>query len=240
MKNYFLFISLVALLFSSIFNYAQPNNITQAKQIFDLFLEAPDLETEARYIKEIYNLAPNSEYGDFVGGYLDLVTQKYQNALINFNKAIEKNKDIAGFYLWRGKCYHFLQNYNNAVNDLTKYIQLNPKSGQGYYTRGEFYLIFKEYQLAIKDYTTAISLNYKLSNSYLQRAWNLAQLDKNKEALLDYNKSIQIDPNNSVAYRQRGINKIILYMKADGCKDLKKSAELGDEEANKHIYKFCR
>ena len=60
---------------------------------------------------------------------------KYQNAIINFSKAIELNPLSSDAFYNRGISYSKLNNHSEAVNDFTKSIELNSNFDKAYLER---------------------------------------------------------------------------------------------------------
>ena len=52
--------------------------------------------------------------------------EKYQEAIENFNKAIELDPNSVSFYFARGDVYEILRKYEEAINDYNKAIELDP------------------------------------------------------------------------------------------------------------------
>ena len=96
---------------------------------------------------------------------------KYEQAIGNFNKAIELNPKYANAYYNRGVAYYSKGEYDKAIADYTKAIELNPKFAKAYNDRGIAYKNKGEYDKAIADYTKAIELNPKFAEAYYNRGW---------------------------------------------------------------------
>lgn len=62
-------------------------------------------------------------------GNSQIFLNNYQEAIIDFSKAIEINPKDSFLYFWRGFAYEYLQEYSNAVKDLKISLQLNPNIG---------------------------------------------------------------------------------------------------------------
>jgi len=59
--------------------------------------------------------------------------EKYQEAIENFNKAIELDPNSVAFYFARGDVYEILKKYEEAINDYDKAIKLEPNNSYFYY-----------------------------------------------------------------------------------------------------------
>lgn len=52
----------------------------------------------------------------------------YNEAIEDYNKAIERNKEYAVAYNNRGNCHFCLKNYPKAIDDYSEAVRLDPKS----------------------------------------------------------------------------------------------------------------
>jgi tetratricopeptide (TPR) repeat protein len=69
---------------------------------------------------------------------------KYEEAIVNYNKAIELDPQYAVAYYNRGNAYHKLGQDVEAIVNYNKAIELNPKDAAAYYNRGVAYAILSE------------------------------------------------------------------------------------------------
>ena len=65
-------------------------------------------------------------------------------------------------------------------------------------------------------------------------------LEEYQGAIDDFAKAIEINPKYAEAYYFRGSVKIILKQKESGCIDFEKAGELGFEDAQEAIKKYCK
>jgi len=98
----------------------------------------------------------------------------YQQAIKDYDKAIELDPKYAQIYLNRAAVYGKLGNYTQVIKDSTKVIELDPKSAVAYFFRGNSHIHLGNYQQAMKDYDKAIELNPEDAFFYNNLAWFLA------------------------------------------------------------------
>ncbi|HEC56454.1 MAG TPA: tetratricopeptide repeat protein [Candidatus Syntrophoarchaeum butanivorans] len=77
--------------------------------------------------------------------------EKYDEAIKDFDKAIELNPDDAEAYHNRGIAYTKLGEYDEAIKDFDKAIELNPDDAEAYHNRGNAYARLGEYERARED-----------------------------------------------------------------------------------------
>lgn len=113
----------------------------------------------------------------------------FDDAITEFNKAIEMNSHCDEAYLYRGEAYSKKGNYSQAITDYTKAIEINPHFVEAFYGRGALYYI-----QAITDNIKAIKTNYNFAGTYINN-YDLA--------IADYTKVLEIDPSFSEVYEAR-------------------------------------
>jgi tetratricopeptide (TPR) repeat protein len=186
-------------------------------------LDKLENHTEAiQAINKAISIAPHSIYYTNRGSTFFALKQ-YDKALLDYDKAIQLNPNLASAYMNRGSLYSVLKKYDKALADHNKAIQINSQStilssniGQtnelstedamSYYNRGIDFYVQGNYKDAIADFDNAIKINPELVEAYTnQAAAIIAQKgDLNKaQALLT--KAIQLDPQHASAYLNRGI-----------------------------------
>ena len=85
--------------------------------------------------------------------------EKYEEAIADFDKAIELDSDNSYAYKLRGFAKHHLGFYQEAITDYDKTIKLDPNDTPAYYLRGSVKYELRQHFLAIADFDKAIKLN---------------------------------------------------------------------------------
>ena len=106
----------------------------------------PRLEKD--WVEFIQKIHTAEGYGFFEKGQGLLGKRKYQEALTEFNKAIEMNDSYDRYYYFRALTYYSLKRYDQAIKNLKKALNIFPE-----YTAALFFLA-KVYQKK-KDYVRA-------------------------------------------------------------------------------------
>ena len=83
----------------------------------------------------------------------------YDQAIVDFNKAVELNPRDATAYYNRGISYGKKGQYDQAIVDFNKAIELDPRDAAAYYNRGISYEKRGQHDRAILDFTKAIEIN---------------------------------------------------------------------------------
>ena len=129
--------------------------------------------------------------------------KKYDDALRDYNKAIELNPDFPKGYSNRGVLLKDLKRYDESLSDYNKAIELLPNYAIPYNNRGVLFKILNRLDEALNDYNRAIALLPNYPDALYNRAVVYKLQNKYDESLRDYNKAIQLRPNSSSMYRSR-------------------------------------
>ena len=90
----------------------------------------------------------------------------YEEAIREYDKAIEVNPGYAVAYYNRSVAYTKTRQYERAINDCNKVLQLDPKHANSYYTRGVSCWHLGSKNQAIKDLQAAANLKHKAAQNY--------------------------------------------------------------------------
>ena len=149
---------------------------------------------------------PSDEYISL--GLACLKKDQIDDAISNFNKAIELDPGNAAIYVVRGNAYHCLDQLDNAISDYNKAIEINPDLAAAYHDRGILYQNQGKFDKAISDYSRVLELNPDdalLGAAYRTRGLAYYSKGKYGEALSDYDKAVEFDPENANVYFYQGL-----------------------------------
>jgi len=158
-------------------------------------------------------------------------------AIKNFNKAIELSPQYSRAYCGRGVAYAKLGNFNQATKDFDKAIELNPQYAMAYSDRGNAYGDLGNFKQAIKDHDKAIELDPQLAMAYSNRGNTYGMLGNYKQAIADYDHAIKLNPQDADFYYNRGVAYGRLGNTNGEIKNYKIAALLGDEKAQAFLRK---
>lgn len=156
----------------------------------------------------------------------------FEDAISEFNKAIEADENYAWAYAHRGAAYFQLAllakadcvEYNNALDDFNKAISLNATYSWAYAQKGETYRwlgikyfsssSIKEFENAIEAFNKAIELAPDYAWAYAHRAAARRFLFQTndgpppnliQDSITDLNKAIELNSNYAWAYAYRAV-----------------------------------
>ena len=165
-----------------------------------------DIDTSEKFkeINLIYEVLSDpirrSQYDQTVGEANELYKRgvarsqlgDYQNAIIDYTKALEINPEWAEVLYHRGFASYKLQDYRSADLDYTKALLLDPYLVEVYYYRGLCRMKLRYIQAGMEDYTKALEIKPNFAHVYYQRGLVYIELKEQCLAILDFRKAAQL------------------------------------------------
>jgi tetratricopeptide (TPR) repeat protein len=150
-------------------------------------------------------LDPNSPAPYYSRGIAYVDQRKYDEAIADFTKAIQFNKQWQ--YLFeRGRAYCQNGQFQEAIADLTAASDGGADNQHVllliHLYRGKAYQAQKKHDRAIADFTDAIDMGVSDSEPYILRGASYAELDRHDQAIADFTQALRIQPTPE-AYRGR-------------------------------------
>jgi tetratricopeptide (TPR) repeat protein len=116
-------------------------------------------------------------------------------ALNNYNKALQLAPEYVSAYSSRGLAYTHKEQYERALADFTKALTLEPEYAPAYNNRAGLYRAIGYYDLAITDFTQAILLYPQFDKPYNNRGELWFAVGHFEQALGDFKRSEELKPN---------------------------------------------
>jgi TonB family protein len=115
--------------------------------------------------------------GNFVRG-------EYDQAVVNYTKAIDLNAKEPSIYMSRGLVYYNRKFYELAIADYQKVIEIDPKEQMAYFYRGDSYEKLGELQKAANDFKKVLEMDAdnEVAKANIQRLET--ELNKNKAQII--------------------------------------------------------
>ena len=135
---------------------------------------------------------------------------EYEEAISDYNRAIELNQNDAAAYYNRGTARYHLGQYETAINDFDQATHINPNDARTYNNRGLANDNLGQYEEAIADFSKAIDLDPDNERFYCNRGLANDNLGQYEEAIANFSKAIDLDPDNEHFYHYRGFAKFHL------------------------------
>jgi tetratricopeptide (TPR) repeat protein len=172
-------------------------------------------------------------------GITKFEAKEYVEAILLFNRAIERDANAHRAYFMRGNIKKLFEDIHGAMKDYNRAIEINPKFTEAYLERGNIKYILQDYYGAIDDFSKVINVQQNNVEAYFKRGQAKQQLEAYEDAINDCTKILEINPKNVDAYYLRGVLRIEYGQRTLGCLDLSKAGELGDLKAYEIIREKC-
>ncbi len=211
-------------------------------------------------IDKAISINPSFAEAFYLRGQVDRMAGRYEEAMSDFNRAIELSKYNAKYYNARGMIYFRQQDGDAAVKDFTKAIAEQPDFGTAYFNRAFCYKKFPysvstdpnhnavdkirlQRQKMLEDFSSAIKYKPNFDDAYVERGLINSTDMRNKStpdaetinrlnlALADFEQAIKINPKNADAYNGRASCNDDLGKKDLALADYTKAIELNPELA---------
>lgn len=121
----------------------------------------------------------------------------YENALLDFNRALQNYPHSASALEWRASIYVKLERYEEAMDDLDLAAKLEPYNSRVHYERGNLHNKLKQYAEAVADYRKV--LHYEARDTelrYFMGGLLHRKLKLHKEAAEALKITTEQDPDN--------------------------------------------
>lgn len=186
--------------------------------------------------------------------------EKYKEAILLLDKAIEKDNKFLGAYINRGADKSALGEYKLAIDDYKKVLEIDPKNTLALYNIGNNYKRLKDYKTAIDYYNKAfdtkggqriyldLTPNEFINNDFdvpgheihFERGIAHYYMDNLQKAANDFNASINKNYMAAECHCWLGY----IYQSSGqidvACKNFRRAQELGDKDAAEELEKYCK
>jgi len=192
----------------------------------DELLEKEEFEAAlAKYSKAI-EVKPGSMLY-LKSGDIKALMRKTDDAMADFEKAIEQDPENAMAYNSMGRVYFDKGEYEKSLDNYNKAIKINPGLIDAYNNRGYLKSEMEDYKGAIIDYDILLKYSPKHALALNNRGFARYKLKDFARALEDISLSLSLLADNSYAYKNKALVNIALKRFEAAIVDLKKAKELG-------------
>lgn len=159
-----------------------------------------------------------------------LITQgQLEQAIAEFDRAIELDPDDVEVYATRGFAYIALGQFERGIADYDTAIELESENPILYNDRGFAYAELGKYERAVADYDKAIELDPDYDNvdyAYNNRGFAYGSLGKYEQAFSDFERAIALNPDNAWVYYNRALIHIDMGQSTNAIPDLELALQL--------------
>ena len=147
------------------------------KKVLKIDPDNAEAKTLLRFLKMDYkdNIAIIAEAEEhFIKAENLFEAYKFEQAIEEYMKVIEKEPTFAKAYLYLGDCHWRLQRPENAFPYFQRAVELDPENPQAWAFLGDAYIRFEDYKSGYKCYKNAVDLDPK----YYKAVEKLKEVEK--------------------------------------------------------------
>ncbi|MEI8349240.1 MAG: tetratricopeptide repeat protein [Candidatus Omnitrophota bacterium] len=160
-----------------------------------------------------------------------LIDKKYQDAIIQIQKALAINPQDAFAYVSLGEAYGALGNNKQAVEYFRKAMDIIPNYLEAYAGLGYVYIASGQQQEAVAVFQKATEINPKYAEGYRGLGYIYSRLGQYDPAITQYQKALKIDPNNVYYNKEIGFLYVSLGQYREAITYFQKAIKLNPEYA---------
>lgn len=145
----------------------EPQNLELLKKRSLAYQKNGTLEKAEADIKKYLSYFPDEEDALFQCGNMYFEFERYLDAVIYYNKCLEKNKNKAAYFEARGNTYYHVKTYKYAIRDYSMALDLNPESANAYLRKGLSRQALGDLSGACSDWQKAFRHGSRKAQEYL-------------------------------------------------------------------------
>jgi len=179
--------------------------------------------------KEVLKLTDNKNNfeksaGALIKGVAAMEKADYNDATIQFQKAIKYDTTNIEAYNNLGRSFYLLKDYEKAIESLTS----NHNNAITFLYRGDAHFSAENYSIAFIDYTESLKIQ-PTPEAFCAMANVFIKMNNTTEGIRNYSKAIELDSVNALYYNHRGNAHNLLGNYNDAIKDFGKAIELSPD-----------
>ncbi|HII99147.1 MAG TPA: tetratricopeptide repeat protein [Methanoregula sp.] len=156
----------------------------------------------------------NENTGYWIGrGYYCFTQKKYEEALKNFDKALELSSEFLPTLEIKGQTLMKMGRLDDALETFDKGLEIDSKNGQFLYRRGIALRALGRYEESIISFNKTLEIDPGNFKVWGNRGLTFEQMEKNEEAVKCYDMALEIEPKDTKtwAFRGRALIKLERY-----------------------------
>lgn len=181
---------------------------------------------ESKTIPKFGDIYPEDAVYSYEQAEKLLLKQKYEEAIVFFDKALEKLPRYANAWLKKGNALSNLEKYDQALYCYEKVLQINPESADAWNLKGICLSDLKRYQDAMESFDEAILLDPTRASTWNFKGVCFFILEKFTNALECFDRATKLNPDLAVAWHNKGGVLLKLGKQKDADKCYEKAKKL--------------
>ncbi len=176
---------------------------TELSTVLELLKNKKFIQAEKKCSKLIKKVNPNYDLHNIYAVIL-FQLKKYDNAIIEWQKAIKLKPDYYFGYNNLGNAFLLKNDLNQALLNYDEAIKINPNYYEAIYNKANIYLKLKNFSSALTYYDKVLKLKKDYIAANQGKAIVYKKIEKFNEAINEWQKIIDLSPANDHAYIQKG------------------------------------
>ncbi len=131
--------------------------------------------------------------------------QRYQDALVVYEKAVNIRPDYAQGWYGQGQSLYELRKYKDALAAYDKAIQIQPEYLEAWSGRGFSLKNLQRYQEAVASFDKALQLKNNSPEIWLAKGQSLSNLNQYENAIKSYDKAIDLKQDSYESWYSKGL-----------------------------------
>jgi tetratricopeptide (TPR) repeat protein len=119
---------------------------------------------------------------------------RHEEALLNFNVAVEIDPNDSAIWYNRGLALEKLGRLEEAVKSYEKATELDSKDAEAWCNKGVVLYKLSRFNESVASLEKAIELNHNYQKAWYNKGFSLEKLDRNEEAKASFEKSLKLSP----------------------------------------------
>ena len=170
-----------------------PDNINAHRGLCIAFVWVQPAKGETQCVTAIKLDPQNADLYNGLGA-AQYKQNKYEEAIVSFQKAIEINPRQESAHYNLGHVYVLTKNYEAAIPELEESVQIAWENDAAFYDLGVAYINRHDYQQAVSNYEKAIALNPDSASSFNDLGFIYRELGEKEKAIAAFEKYLELRP----------------------------------------------
>lgn len=145
---------------------------------------------------------------NYINGLSLIVLDRFVDAELQFDKAIEHNPEKATYFLERGNAKSLQKNYADAYKDYSEATRLDSRLESAWVNKGSVLGLLGKNEESLEALEKALELDPNMEEAWNNKGLALNSLGRHEEALKAFDKAIELNSSTPA-----WINKISAYSK---------------------------
>lgn len=189
--------------FRKAYKYDKGNFDAQLNLVRTLLVLKEYTDSEELLLK-MAELFPENAEGIALKGQLLTLQEKFEEALLFLNRAIELQDDLAFAYYYRGIVKANLNDLDGAAADYKKAQEIDQSNIDALEQRATILSQLMDYEEAIKNYNRLIEADPSNTNAFINRGNFKMEINDYSGAVEDFTAALELDDQLSDVYFNRG------------------------------------